>query len=107
MLTIRFDGPPGPEAGRFVEAEINGLSANVGNWRQDGEYWLLDIIFVANLERQLSDLRCKLRDAQYGLIQTFDCSYCGSNRSTGFPDCCNAAADEYFYLKRKLEDNDD
>ena len=40
-----FDGPPGPEAGRFVEAEsISGQSLNIGSWfqREDG-YWALEI----------------------------------------------------------------
>ena len=39
---IVFDGPPGPESGRFVEAETDtGRSVAVGEWRQRGEYWLL------------------------------------------------------------------
>ena len=42
-LVIRFDGPPGPVPGRFVECEMNGQSVNAGEWVQDGEYWLLII----------------------------------------------------------------
>lgn len=38
---VRFDGPPGPKAGRFVEVECDGASINAGQWIQDGEYWLL------------------------------------------------------------------
>lgn len=38
---IRFDGPPGPESGRFVEVERNGQSINAGEWLEDGEDWLL------------------------------------------------------------------
>ncbi len=40
---IVFDGPPGPESGRFVEVEDRqGRSVNVGEWieREDG-YWVL------------------------------------------------------------------
>jgi len=44
IMQIRFDGPPGPEAGRFVEVEnMHGKSFNAGEWVQDGEYWLLKI----------------------------------------------------------------
>lgn len=44
-LCIVFDGPPGPEAGRFVECETpDGKSRRVGDWRErvDG-LWSLDI----------------------------------------------------------------
>jgi len=39
---IRFDGPPGHDAGRFVEVEtLEGKGLGLGGWKQDGEYWLL------------------------------------------------------------------
>jgi hypothetical protein len=39
---IRFDGPPGPESGRFVECEtLDGKGVSVGYWEQDGDDWLL------------------------------------------------------------------
>jgi len=44
-IDIVFDGPPGPEAGRFVEVEnMEGESIKVGEWvkREDG-YWVLRI----------------------------------------------------------------
>jgi hypothetical protein len=44
-VDIVFDGPPGPEAGRFVEVENSkGHSINFGEWlqRPDG-YWVLRI----------------------------------------------------------------
>ncbi len=43
-LDIVFDGPPGPEAGRFVEVEVDGKSVNAGKWveRDDG-LWELQI----------------------------------------------------------------
>jgi hypothetical protein len=41
---IRFDGPPGPEAGRFVEIEtLDGRSMDKGRWEQEGDYWVLII----------------------------------------------------------------
>lgn len=44
-LHVVFDGPPGPEAGRFVECETpDGRSINAGEWHQrpDG-YWELRV----------------------------------------------------------------
>lgn len=44
-IDIVFDGPPGPEAGRFVEVEDSwGKSISIGEWiqRADG-YWVLRI----------------------------------------------------------------
>ena len=41
-LHIVFDGPPGPEAGRFVEVENdNGNSVCAGEWRE----WLRRLLF--------------------------------------------------------------
>lgn len=41
-IDIVFDGPPGPEGGRFVEVEQEGVSVCLGVWihRPDG-YWAL------------------------------------------------------------------
>ncbi len=44
-IDIVFDGPPGPESGRFVEVEDeSGASINFGEWieRDDG-FWVLRI----------------------------------------------------------------
>lgn len=44
-ICIVFDGPPSPEAGRFVEVETDdGKSINIGQWslRDDG-FWQLRI----------------------------------------------------------------
>jgi len=44
-INIIFDGPPGPEPGRFVEVETDdGKSINAGEWieREDG-LWSLRI----------------------------------------------------------------
>lgn len=38
---VRFDGPPAPESGRFVEVERDGFSIRYGMWFQDGNDWLL------------------------------------------------------------------
>lgn len=46
IVDVVFDGPPGPEGGRFVECEdADGVSINAGNWwqREDG-YWALRIV---------------------------------------------------------------
>ena len=40
-LVIRFDGPPGPTAGRFIEVELGGKGVSYGEWEQDGDDWLL------------------------------------------------------------------
>jgi len=47
-INIVFDGPPRPEAGRFVEVENDaGASINAGEWseREDG-YWQLRITSI-------------------------------------------------------------
>jgi hypothetical protein len=43
-IQIRFDGPPGPTSGHFIEVEDDsGKSISVGEWEQDGDDWLLKI----------------------------------------------------------------
>ena len=65
FLQIVFDGPPGPEAGRFVEVEDStGRSIRLGEWvkREDG-LWALRITAVdvlqcveaASIERQIRE----------------------------------------------------
>lgn len=50
---IRFDGPPGPESGRFVECEtLDGKGLSIGRWEQDGDDWLLIISGYAEIERR-------------------------------------------------------
>lgn len=54
FIDIVFDGPPGHEAGRFVEVENqNGQSIGLGKWveRADG-FWALRIA-IADLREQL------------------------------------------------------
>ena len=56
MIQIRFDGPPGPQAGRFVEAEDqSGKSIKIGEWVRDGEYWLLVLPDPRKLKKQLAE----------------------------------------------------
>jgi hypothetical protein len=45
VINIVCDGPPGPQASRFIEVEDdNGHSINVGDWRErDGGHWALRI----------------------------------------------------------------
>ncbi len=45
FIDIVFDGPPGPESGRFVEVEnSDGASISGGEWLQrDDEFWVLRI----------------------------------------------------------------
>lgn len=45
IIEVVFDGPPGPESGRFVEVEDQERrSIQVGTWtiRDDG-YWVLQL----------------------------------------------------------------
>ncbi len=51
-INIVFDGPPGPEAGRFVEVETDeGASICVGEWieRPDG-LWALRITELSSVK---------------------------------------------------------
>ena len=45
---VVFDGPPGPESGRFVDVETrNGRGLSVGEWSQRGNYWTLGPVYSA------------------------------------------------------------
>jgi hypothetical protein len=62
-IRIVFDGPPGPEAGRFVEVEDeSGKSVSVGEWSQEGDYWYLTIKSPANqkYEQRINQLQEEL-----------------------------------------------
>ena len=42
-IRIVFDGPPGPESGRFVEVENErGEGLSFGEWKHDSEFWYLE-----------------------------------------------------------------
>lgn len=54
IIDIVFDGPPGPEAGRFVEVENKaGASIGVGHWIERGDgMWALRIPTTADEVRR-------------------------------------------------------
>ncbi len=57
---VIFDGPPGPESGRFVECETNeGVGVRVGEWDQKDGYWRLGPFKEADETEQL--LRAKVQ----------------------------------------------
>ena len=55
-VDIVFDGPPGPEAPRFIEVEgVNGESTQFGEWHQRNDgYWVLRVFHEP---AKLNDLR--------------------------------------------------
>ena len=71
MIDIVFDGPPGPEAGRFVEVENeSGASIGFGEWveRDDG-FWALRIpdynkLFAENIRLKglIADAKARFDD---------------------------------------------
>ena len=50
QIDVVFDGPPGPNSGRFVEVEDEaGRSVDVGDWiERDHGYWALRIQIAAS-----------------------------------------------------------
>jgi hypothetical protein len=65
-VDIVFDGPPGPEAGRFIEVEdANGNSIRFGEWIQrKDDVWVLRITrtdFASAQIKHASD--CRVHDA--------------------------------------------
>lgn len=46
-VDLVFDGPPGPEGARFIEADrLDGTSVNVGEWKEipaTGGWWRLRV----------------------------------------------------------------
>jgi hypothetical protein len=48
-IRILFDGPPGPESGRFIEVEDEeGKSFNAGPWTEEDGVWVLTIPWPTN-----------------------------------------------------------
>ena len=49
QIRILFDGPPGPESGRFIEVENKkGESISIGEWVQEGDMWYLEFPDIRN-----------------------------------------------------------
>lgn len=69
FLDVVFDGPPGPESGRFVEVEDEqGSGVNAGKWIQrDTGLWALRISRIA--PELLDDIETFLDDQADGDIE--------------------------------------
>jgi len=66
-IRIVFDGPPGPEGGRFIEVVgVTGESFQLGEWVEAGEYWYLEIpdfyARIAELEAAMKEMRTERND---------------------------------------------
>lgn len=57
ILHVLFDGPPGAEAGRFIEVETpDGHSVKAGEWIDKGDgKWALELDVLAPEERDMDD----------------------------------------------------
>jgi len=59
---VIFDGPPGPDAGQFIEVETaDGKSVKAAEWTQDGEYWKLGPLYSTppdSLAKLLAVMEC-------------------------------------------------
>ena len=67
-VDIVFDGPPGPESGRFVEVEdANGRGFRLGEWveRSDG-LWALRI---PNLTAREADVEMQMQAVRRALVR--------------------------------------
>jgi hypothetical protein len=64
-IDVVFDGPPGPESGRFVEVEdMQGHSINAGEWIDRGDgLWVLRIDCDA-----LSSQEARIKELEGALI---------------------------------------
>jgi len=72
MIRIVFDGPPGPEPGRFVEAgrfveveDSDGNSFRAGEWKTHPDnigFWVLEIDDDDEIRKQRDALAQKLAD---------------------------------------------
>jgi len=88
VIDIVFDGPPGHEAGRFVEIESPpGRSVRYGEWimRENG-YWVLRIDFPSLLLMARGALSLIAKDAPESEPKVYD-EYGGFVRSGNADDC--------------------
>ena len=78
QVFVCFDGPPGPECGRFVEVETaDGKSVRAGEWEQEGDYWYLGPFYreppdIYATRAQLADTRARLAGAYAALMAARD-----------------------------------
>ena len=75
-INIIFDGPPGPECGRFIEVETDdGKSINAGEWieREDG-LWALRVTSLPDI---IKDMRHCTFDGQCSGVNVgcLNCEY--------------------------------
>jgi hypothetical protein len=80
-INVVFDGPPGPESGRFVEVELDdGRSVRVGEWvRRPDDFWALRItppdepqLGLATTAQLLSELTARAEVGGYANYRTVD-----------------------------------
>lgn len=88
FVDIVFDGPPGPESGRFVECEDpQGRGMRAGEWIDRGNgLWALRIpLFPAQADAQ------RLREA----LRPFAATHCFDHDTLGADGCerCNECAE--------------
>lgn len=100
-IDIVFDGPPGPESGRFVEVEDDaGTSISVGEWVETPPYWRLRIQEdkrIAELEQELKVYGAALRtevglrldlEAEKKAETKVPCELCDGKRLVLIEDIC-------------------
>lgn len=90
-LHIVFDGPPGPESGRFVEVEdAEGHGQSVGDWEQHGDFWHLVIDDPRDSDRNRRKLAAF--EALMAMVRQLHCQYCnvplGSDIAEYDVTCC-------------------
>lgn len=78
IVRVIFDGPPGPESGRFVECEDeNGASIRIGQWAEiDEGFWELRIPFRDARDIQIAALKAERdkyeHDAVHHRVKAWD-----------------------------------
>jgi hypothetical protein len=108
-IDIVFDGPPGPESGRFIEVEDGaGRGIRVGEWIDRGDgYWVLRMprpmsvdhkrdARIADLERQLAAETC----CKNGYVETVRVAHGALNRIGAM---CNLPAGDWDHPDQVVE----
>lgn len=78
-IDVVFDGPPGPQSGRFVEVEDDQQRGRgVGKWIDDGAFWRLRLnvahqgVHTTDLGRMLRDSKFAQELDQFGIVDLRD-----------------------------------